>query len=111
LALLYVASAFDEKNISIEGHLRQRGYRFTRKYAFDSFATVKRLATRGLGIAVLPTRLAAEDVKAKRLHPLRLAGFVREGFGTHRIYASFSDRSQEDQRLRSLFRLLKEHLN
>lgn len=110
-ALLQVASAFDEKNISIEGHLHQRGYRFSRKYSFDSFATVKRLATKGLGIAVLPHRLAAEDLKTKRLHSLRLSGFPREGFGTHRIYASFSSRSREDQRLRLLFRLLKEHLN
>lgn len=110
LALLYVSSAFDEKNITIEDHLKKRNYRFSRRYAFDSFATVKRLAIRGLGIAVLPQRLADEDVRAKHLVNIHLEGFSRGGFGPHKIYASFKESAKGDARIKAVFRLLKDHL-
>lgn len=106
-AILYVPGAYDGHNLAIEDHLKRAGHRFAREYVFDSFTTVKRLASRGLGIAVLPKRLAQEDVESKRLFELELEGFSESGFGLHTIYATCLTERESDPRVRKLITMLR----
>lgn len=107
--LLYVPNAQDEAGIAIEHHIKRQDYSFRQEGVFDSFATVKRLAIRGFGIAVLPLRLAEEDLKARRLTPVSVNGFSAHGFGQHTIYATSAAQRARDPRVRKLVSLLKQH--
>lgn len=107
--LLYVPNAQDEAGIAIEHHIKLQDYSFRQEGVFDSFATVKRLAVRGLGIAVLPMRLAEEDIKARRLAPISLQGFSQQGFGKHTIYATISTHRSQDQRVKKVISMLRAH--
>jgi DNA-binding transcriptional LysR family regulator len=105
-SLLSVRGVFDEDNITLEQHLSQNGYRFQKEYIFDSFTTVKRMATKGLGIAILPRRLADREANLHLLH----AKGLKEGFGIHTIYATVSPHRENDRRLKALVSLLKKQL-
>lgn len=110
LSVIFCTSVFDHEHLSLEDHLERAGYRFARKFAFDSFATAKQLALRGIGIATLPLRLAQADVTSRRLKRVSLKGFATEGFGKHTICASVSREREKDVRLRKVISLLKKHL-
>lgn len=104
--ILMVRGVFDEHDLTLEEHLRRRGFYFPREMSFDSFTTVRKMTAKGLGIGILPLRLAAEGGK---LHPVRLAGFP-PSFGTHRIYATISSFREKDKRVKALVSLLKKQL-
>lgn len=108
--LIFVQKAFDENRLTIEDHLDQVGFRFARQYCFDSFSTVKRLGIKGMGIAVLPKRLAENDVKQKLIKPISLEGFPADGFGKHSIYATVASENSKNLRIKKLIALLKDQL-
>lgn len=105
--ILTVRGIFDEHDLTLEEHLRRRGFYFPREMSFDSFTTVKKMTAKGLGIGILPVRLAAEEGK---LHTVRFAGFP-QNFGTHRIYATVSSFREKDKRVKALVSLLKRQLS
>jgi DNA-binding transcriptional LysR family regulator len=110
MALVYVPKIFDKNDVSLEEHLKRQGYAFKKEYIFDSFSTVKRLALRGLGVAILPIRLATEDVSANRLRRLSAKGFAKDGFATHTVCATLSAKRVGDARLKLMIRELKKFL-
>lgn len=107
LTLLFVRNAFDEDDVAIEGHLKNVGYQFQQEYTFDSFTTVKRMAEKGLGVAVLPQRLADKEGKLKLI---KAKGF-KEGFGHHGIFATVSPHRENDKRVKTLVSLLRKQLS
>ena len=107
LSLIYVKGVFDEKNTSLEQYLAREGYQFEREYTFDSFTTVKRTAEKGLGVAILPRRLAEKEGSLKMV---KAKGFAKDGFGAHGIYATVSNFREKDIRVKSLISLLRKHL-
>jgi DNA-binding transcriptional LysR family regulator len=108
--VIYVSSARDEKGLTIQDHLARGGLEFAREYCFDSFSTAKRMAIRGLGVAVLPLRLAEEDERKKIIRRISVSGFGSDGFGRHTICATVSAENEKDVRLKRLIALLKKHL-
>jgi DNA-binding transcriptional LysR family regulator len=109
LTVLYVQGAYDENRVAIEDHLERAGYNFGRECCFDSFSTIKRLAIRKMGIAVLPTRLAYEDVQKNLLSRIDVEGFNKDGFGRHTICATIAQQNEKEPRLKEVIRLLKGH--
>lgn len=110
-SLIYVKKARDENGLTIEDHLIKHEFYFARYYCFDSFSTVKQMAIKGLGIAVLPKRLSLDDENRKRIKKIHLAGFPSDSFGDHTIYATVKSQHEKDMRLRKVISLLKKHLN
>ena len=108
-SILYVQKAFDENRISIEEYLEKNGYSFEQECIFDSFSTVKRLIEKGMGIGVLPRRLAEEDVKKKNIKRLSLVGFESQNFGKHSIYATVTAERQSEYRIKKLVNMLRSH--
>lgn len=108
-SILYVQKAYDENRISIEDYLEKHRYSFEQEGIFDSFSTVKRLIAKGMGLGVLPTRLAEDDVKKKLIKRIHLKGFDSEKFGKHSIYATASSERQSEFRLKKLVSMLKSH--
>ncbi len=109
MAILYVQGAYDENRVAIEDHLERVGYQFERECCFDSFSTIKRLAILGMGLAVLPTRLAEEDEKKGNLTKVNAKGFGKEGFGRHTICATVAHQNEHEPRTKEIIVLLKRH--
>jgi DNA-binding transcriptional LysR family regulator len=108
LSLIYCPSAVDENNKSILMHLDEAGYQFKERIELDSFTTSCTFGKNGIGLCVLPQRLAEEALKSKKLVHINMTGFSPKGFGTHSICATIRSSSEDDKRLRLIIKLLRE---
>lgn len=108
LPLIFCPSAYDQDNKKIVQHLEEAGYFFKERIELDSFPSVMAFCQRGIGLAILPSRLAKAAVHAKKIFPVELKGFSRHGFGAHSIAASIQSSRKEDPRIRLLIRSLKD---
>jgi DNA-binding transcriptional LysR family regulator len=106
LPLIFSPSAFDRDNKNILQHLEERGYFFKEKMELDSFCAVRTFCNTGMGLAVLPLRLAESSIGA--LSQVSLKGFPQRGFGTHSICASVKSNRADDYRIRVLVKALRE---
>ena len=105
--LIYCPAAFDHNNKYIIQYLEESQYDFKEKIELDSFPSVKTFCMHGLGIAVLPERLAYRSVKSKEIHKVSLAGFSK-GFGAHSIIATIQHHKKDDPRIRTLIKYLRD---
>jgi DNA-binding transcriptional LysR family regulator len=105
--LIYSPAAFDFENKRILQHLEEKGYHFKERMEFDSFMAVLAFAKKGLGLAVLPNRLAHAAVNAGQLRRVSLKGFSSKGFGPHHFAATIRENRKDDPRLRLLISELK----
>jgi len=106
--LIYVPGAFDQDNKSILQHLEEKGYTFKEKIELDSFTSVRTFCSKGLGIGVLPIRLAETILSHRQMAAVSLRGFPEKGFGRHSICATILSSRAEDPRLRYLVKQLRE---
>jgi DNA-binding transcriptional LysR family regulator len=106
--LIFSPAAFDRDNRKILDHLEANGYFFKERIELDSFMAVLAFAKKGLGLAVLPSRLAEASVKLKQIEPVALKKSPASGFGTHHFAATVLESRKNDPRIRFLIRSLKE---
>ena len=106
--LIFSPAAFDENGQKILHHLESAGFQFRERMEMDSFNAVMAYAKAGLGLAVLPQRLAKSAVEEGSLNPVRVAGFTASGFGRHSFMATLHDSRKDDHRLIFLIRSLKQ---
>ncbi len=106
-SFIYVQSAYDQEDRTISEHLQAAGLRNPTLYEIDSFETAKALAHQGLGIAVLPVHVAQESVKSKRLKKISFKNFPMNGFGKHRICATYLATNRNDPRIKATIREMK----
>ncbi len=107
LPLLYCPSAFDGSNKSLLLHIEERGFLFPEKMEFDSFTVVKTFCEKGVGLAVLPKRLAESSLQKKTLQSMSLSGFSRSGFGAHKLCATVCANRTDDPRILLLLKNLR----
>lgn len=108
LSLIYCPNAFDSENKRILQHLEESGYHFKEKIELDSFPAVATFTKNGIGVGVLPQRLAESHLSSRHFSPVSLKGFSQKGFGVHSICATIRSASANDKRIRLLVKLLKE---
>lgn len=106
--LIYSPNAFDHENKKILQHLEENGYSFSERLEFDSFMAVLAFAKKGVGLAVMPNRLAEAAVNAGQLRHVTLKRFSSKGFGPHHFAASIQESRKDDPRIRLLVKSLKE---
>ncbi len=111
MPIIYVRQTPDENGLAIEDHFEKIGLRFAREYCFDSFSTAKRMAIKGLGLVVLPMRLAEEDERKKGLRRVTGSGLPQDSFGRHTIYATVNETHAKDVRLKKIITQLKNHFS
>ncbi|MGZ3802502.1 MAG: LysR family transcriptional regulator substrate-binding protein, partial [Bdellovibrio sp.] len=107
IPLVSCPSAFDQENKTILYHLEEKGYYFKEKIELDSFTAVATFCKKGLGLGVLPQKLAASSVESGKLAEITLKGFSQKGFGIHSICATAKSDSTDNPRIRFLLKLLK----
>lgn len=108
--LIFNPNAFDNENKKILQHLEERGYFFKERLEFDSFMAVLAFARKGVGLAILPNRLAHADVEGGRLKRSLLKGFPLNGFGQHQFAATVMESKKDDQRIKTLIQALRSWL-
>lgn len=106
--LIYSPAAFDHENKKILQHLEENGYFFKERVEFDSFMAVLSFAKKGLGLAVLPNRLAAASSAAQQLRLVSLKNFSSRGFGAHHFAATIHESRKDEPRLKALVAALKD---
>lgn len=107
LPLIYSPAAFDRENKGIVQHLEEAGYFFKETIELDSFTSVMAFARKGLGLAVLPRRLAENPVSAGHLKVASLKHFAGKGFGAHTFTATVLENRKDDTKIRFFIKSLK----
>jgi len=105
--LIFCPGAFDKSNKNILQLLEERGYFFKEKMELDSFPSVKAFGLRGMGLAVLPQRLAESSVHSRHLTKISLKGVSSAGIGPHTIYATVRNSRVSDSRIVLLLKELR----
>lgn len=103
MTLIYVPQAFDKDGKTILHHLESQGYQFAKKLSLDSFTSAHKFCSKGLGLAVLPTRLNTSG----SVVPTRLNGFNVHGFGEHTICATIRYSQKDHPQISELIKYLK----
>jgi DNA-binding transcriptional LysR family regulator len=101
--ILYVAQARDDRGKTLGAHLKSAA---STRYDFAQFETVLAMAAEGLGVAVLPCKLAATSAAQVGLEPHTIAGIGRS-FGRHQFYCSILREDTDDPRTERVIRELK----
>lgn len=107
IPLIFCPSAFDKDNKGIVQHLEERGYFFKEKMELDSFPAVKTFCQHGMGLGVLPRRLAEDHSAARSLVQIALKGIPATGIGPHSIYATVRSSRASDARIGLLVKELR----
>lgn len=108
--IMYVEKAHDEDGLTIRDHFIKNGLQISETYKLDTFISVKAFAHAGLGIAVLPERLASADLESGHLKRFSIKGIAPKGFGKHRICFSQTSQGRSDIRVKLLHQELKKFL-
>jgi DNA-binding transcriptional LysR family regulator len=107
IPFIYVDAAFDEHDKKISDHLRAAGYAGATSFEIDSFETAKALAAEGVGIAVLPERVAEAANAGARLKNIQLSGLPATGFGRHKICVTYMADNRSDPRIKAATQEMK----
>lgn len=99
--LIYVPTAKDGRGKTIEKFLKDAKLPNLQQYDVDNFDSVKSLVNEGLGVGVLPLRLAATS----HLLSVSMPGLGRK-FGAHKFYCSVLTEDLNDIRISTLVREL-----
>ncbi len=105
LTLIYVPQAIDSDNRSPLFHLETNGYTFSKKMALDSFTTAQSFCEKGIGLAILPTRL--QEAGKSHTSFVKLDGFQARGFGEHTICATIRASDVKTPRIEQFVKNLK----
>jgi DNA-binding transcriptional LysR family regulator len=107
LPWVYVPYAKDDEGKFISDLLREQGISPREVYELDTFAAVLEFVAAGIGVGVLPGRLARKVIK---FGMIRRYPSIPKDFGTHSICASFLNENRNDPRIASATRSLREYL-
>jgi len=105
--LIYVPTAVDGQGRTIQRLLEEAQVQPRCTYEVDTFEAAKALALEGIGVAVLPCKVAEKDRLAGKLAPTSLPRLPARGFGEHRICATVRRENRLEPRLRLLIREIK----
>lgn len=109
MTLIYVPQAIDGDNWSPIYHLETNGYTFSRKMALDSFTTAQSFCAKGIGLAILPSRL--QEANKSLTSFVKLKSFHSRGFGEHTICATIRSSDESTFRIREFIKALKKWFN
>lgn len=107
--LIYMPDALaGDQNLTLtKSHpsLENLGHR--RLYKTSSLESTKELLLKGIGMALIPERVAKPEVEAGRIRPVEIEGFPASGVGQHKIGIVYSKHREESQTLQRLIEEIK----
>ena len=105
--LIYVPSAIDGDRQSLLESLIRFNLNPAKIYEVDTFESCRHLAISGIGATILPASIGDKEVKAKTLKKIQLAGVPPQGFGKHRVCATFLKTKSDDPKISAIIKLLQ----
>jgi len=105
--IIWVPTAIIRKSFTLENAILEMGIQPRKSYAVDNFESVKALALQGLGIAILPSRVALGGIQQNTLKALKIKNLSKNGFGKHQIKLSIRIDDKDDLRIKNLISLIK----
>jgi LysR family hydrogen peroxide-inducible transcriptional activator len=108
-APLVLVDADDDNGRTVLEYVEEATRRRRPTLILTTFAAVKAFTLHGVGVGVLPTLVAQQDVRAGRLREVEVPGAPRDGFGEHRIVAQLHEREVADHRVVRLVEELKRY--
>jgi len=103
---IYVGDAYAEKNLTLEELLKPHLAEY-QELKLDSFEVCRELIKKGVGLGVLPNRVAEDDLKAGLLEKISLKGFGKKRFGKHTIFECYLKESQEKEKIQEFSKVVK----
>ncbi len=97
MPLIYVAQAKDGEGRTLEETLNDAGHQHLYQYDIDNFESVRSLVCEGLGIGILPVRLAKAFVESGQLVEVSMP-VLGKRFGAHQFYGSLLTQVLDDKR-------------
>lgn len=103
---IYVGDAFSDKNQTLDALLKPylKDYQELR---LDSFEVCRELIKKGVGIGILPNRVAEEDLKSGLIERVNFKGFKRKKFGEHTIYECYLKEKSQDKKVKEFSKVVK----
>ena len=77
------------------------------EYHTSSLESAKELISNGIGIGLIPDRVAKQDVESGKIKKVSLKGFPSEGIGEHKIGLIYSKHREQSETLQRLIKELK----
>lgn len=112
LPLIFVERSFDENGKTIADYLRANGRGSAASpYDLDSFETVKALVLEGVGVGIMPERVAKDAVGKGLLTHASIQSFPAAGFGSHKVCATIRLEDKKDRRIMSIVNEMKRLLS
>ncbi len=86
-SIIYIPDAIDQNKITLREHLRRKNLTFKEEFELDSFEVCAEFVSRGMGIGVLPTKVANRF--KSQIKPIRINKEKTTYFGSHRFFLSY----------------------
>ena len=111
MPLLTVSEANCGDGLTLSRLLLQAGVKAQQTSDLDTFSLALRFAVKDLGIAILPSRIAAEALQAKNLVRLRVEGVPAKHFGIHTLWAYWLKGGEEQAFVKNIADELRRFTN
>jgi DNA-binding transcriptional LysR family regulator len=105
--IIFVPNVYDQSNKSLDSYILDVGLQNNERMELDSFTVAHSFCKKGLGIAILPNRLAQKSLKNCLLYQYKLKGVGKKTFGKHTIYSTISSKRSKDKKVQILIKALK----
>lgn len=106
---IYVADAFAGKGLTLEDILKTH-LKTYQELRLDSFEVCRELIKKGVGMGVLPYRVAEDDLKKGLIKRAKLKDFKASTFGKHTIYECYLSHGKQRAKVLKFSRLVKDLL-
>lgn len=84
--LIYMPDAAYDSNTTLEQYVSRSLPAGRREFHVQSFEVIREFVEKGIGIGIVPTRVAQKSLKARRIKDVRITG-LKANFGRHAVYA------------------------
>ena len=107
---IYVGDAYAEKNLTLEELLKPYLTDY-QELKLDSFEVCRELIKKGVGLGVLPNRVAEDDLNAGLLEKVTFKNLGKKRFGKHTIFECYLKENQEKEKILEFSKVVKRVLS
>ncbi len=104
--LIYVGGAFVTNTQSLDSFLLPYSKKY-QEFKLDSFEVCREFIKKGIGIGVLPARVAQEDVRNNSIEKVSFEDIGKKGFGKHTIYECYKAGNRQKQKVDKFSKIVR----
>tara|TARA_B110001454_G_C12721908_1_gene435064 strand:+ start:4759 stop:5646 length:888 start_codon:yes stop_codon:yes gene_type:complete len=105
--VIYFPNAKDSLGKKVSSYIKESNLKENPHFVCESFEPIRALTVAGIGLGVLPTRVAAAEVKNGNIIEWKTESSRARRFGKHSVYFSFLKHRNGDTSLLNLLRAIE----